>query len=292
MKYSATEQSNTTWVITTGVIALMLLSALGYILFTAKQKTGLQASLDAERLRSESFLSEKLLQEKDNANLREDFEALTQSGNQTRNQLKETQSRLSETLERLDKARRSEQNVEQLKKQLLAGNASKADLERQLISAQNSLSQLSSSGKILEDSLANLQEHVERLLARSLQLQQRAMDNTLLITEKNNGNLTVRARKTKAIQLEAEIVGTIDNVQISVTTPDGKTLVASDHELTISSSYITQQGSQPFYSAASPQAHVKVGIKYIPKVKLTPGVHRIVVSNSGAIVGSLQVRLR
>jgi hypothetical protein len=292
MNHTAAKNRNVTTTIAIGVLILTLIGSLFYNVVTTRLKTTAEEDLNNERLRSETFLSEKLAFEKENVRLEGDINLLTDSIFLLDARKKLIESQLADALKSADKNRKNSQTIAQLEAQLKSSNAVRQELEKRLSDIAMELASALSSRNSLEDSIARLHASLEQLSSSYEALQHRAMDNVLVMPMKKNGKLTVKSKRVKKFILNAEIPGVVNDLKIDIITPDGSIIVPASNELNVVSEYVTQTGNAFYVAPTTNLPQVKAEITYTPKKKLKAGLYRIIVTNSGSIVGSLQVKLR
>jgi hypothetical protein len=292
MNHTATKDRNVTTTIVIGILILTLIGSLSYNVVTTRLKTTAEEDLNNERLRSETFLSEKLAFEKENVRLEGDINVLTDSILLLDARKRQIEARLADELKNAGKNKKNSQTIAQLEAQLRSSNAAREELEKRLSDIAMELASTLSSRNSLEDSIARLHASLEEVSSLYEALQRRAMDNVLVMSMKNNGKLTVKSKRVKKLILNTEISGVVNDLKIDIIAPDGSIIIPSQNELNVVSEYVTQAGNAFYVAPTTNLPQVKAEITYIPKKKLRAGLYRIIVTNSDSIVGSLQVKLR
>ncbi len=292
MNYTVSKHRNITTTIALGVLILTLVGSLFYNVVTTRLKTTAEEKLNDERLRSETFLSEKLAFEKENVRLEGDMNALIDSIFLLDIRSKQIEARLADALSSNVNNKKNSQKIGQLEAQLQSSNAVRQELEKRLSGIGLELATSLSSRITLEDSIARLHKRLEELSLRYEALQHRAMDNVLVMPMKKNGKLTLKSKQVKKLILNAEIPDVISDLKIEIVAPDGSIIMPSTDELTIASNNVVQAGNAFYTAPVKGLVQATAEITYTPKKRLKAGLYRIIVTNSGSIVGSLQVKLR
>jgi myosin heavy subunit len=276
------------------VTILLLLGSVTFLIVEKERRKMAEEGLRTERLKSESLLAEKLVVEKEKDEYKTNLEKMTASSNALHARSKDTEALLVQALRDLDKNEKAKRNVEQLKQQLQKVQNEKSELDRQIADYKNTVDYARGNEEQNKATIAALEMANKQLLAQVEALKKMSMDNSLVQTCRKNQKLSIKARRIKHLSVEADIFGSMDNVTISLSGPDGKAFSPDISELTISPASSTTERGHAFYesgSAESALAKTRVEIIYKPKNKLKPGLYKIFVENNGNRVGSLQVKL-
>jgi myosin heavy subunit len=294
MDAETTQQSPTGTRIALIVAIFLLIGSIIYV-FIEKERRGLsEENLKAEKLKSEALLAEKLAFEKNRDEYKAELEKMTTASHDIQERAKNTESLLNQALKDLEKNKRANNNVGQLKKKLQTLQNEKAELDRQITDYKNTLEYARSSEEQNKHTIAALESGNKQFTDRVNALMKTSLDNSLVVTAKRNQKITVKAKHVKQLSLEADIIGTTDNIKMSLMDPDGKSITPDLSELTISPAASSTEKGQAFYvSNAEPSlAKSRVEIIYKPKNKLKPGIYKVAIDNGGNLIGSLQVKLR
>lgn len=278
-----------------GVLVLLLVGSLIYNVVTTRVRIAAEEGMKDERLRTEAFLSEKLVFEKENVKLTEERSMLHDSIYLLNERSKLLEARLKEAIAIAEKNKTDRRDFNQLQTQLKSGNELRKELEKRLEDIGMELAASHRSWNLMEDSIAGLHATIEQLSARNEDLEHRALDNALVMLTKGNGKLTIKSKQVKKLIINTEIPGPISTLKLELVAPDGTIIVPSAGELVVDAAAPVSPAGNAFYIAPTRtggETHVTAEMTYSPAKKLQAGVYRIIVSNGDFIVGSLQVKLR
>lgn len=276
------------------VATLLLAGSVIYIIIEKERRKISEDALRTERLKGETLLAEKLAFEKDNDKYKSDIEKLNAASNDLNARSKKTEALLNQALEDLDKSQKTKSNVDQLKKQLQKLHAERIEIDKQIEDYKNTITSARGNDEQNKATIAALEIANKQLQAQIDALKKSSIDNSLVQSAKKNQRLTVKAKRVKQLSIDADVFGGADNINLSLTAPDGANITPDQSELTISPTSVGSGKAQAFYTADGGSSIVRnrIEIIYRPKNKLKPGVYKIVIQNNTDQIGSLQVKLR
>jgi myosin heavy subunit len=275
------------------IIGLSLLSA-GAI-WTANHKNGqLKADLQAEKLKSERSLAEKLSYLKD----------LEKSKGQLAS-LESTNKSLNRLLEEKNKEIVKKENA--IKSTPDASNANK--LQKELDQLLKDRENFVQAQKTLNDELARLREENKSLMASNTSLSKDYADlqasfkvaqafspeNLELSARRGKKERpTVIARRTRKLEVGFDVPASVaQSVRFVMRSPDGRVIDQKDSRI----STIIKEDSGALYASLSPlsgmyESSKRVEMTYKPEKKLEKGTYVVQIFSGDTRIGSCRVLLR
>lgn len=279
------------------VIALLTtavcMASIVWLMSTQNVNRNLESSLEQERLRSESMLSQKLLLEKEIEKLRGQLANLKGSNSELDKFVRNAEARLFSQEAELKKMKYQNASLVQMKKQREVLLGIQKDLEYQLASLQSSYHDLENRNMELTTTIAQLQTRNRILTDDVNRAMGAAIDRSQVQAVRGKKEkLTVKARQTQKLIANFEVPASLDKISYRILDSQGNQL--SDKLGSISSHVQTADGN----IMASAGAHAvgnglqKITMEYKPKQKMHSGVYTVEILNDNLYVGSINVKLR
>lgn len=291
-KIMKTEISKSTKVVAGVVITLLVISLVGMVMLY-NSNGELQGNLNAEKLKGESILSQKLILEKDLAKFKSQIESLKGTNSNLDKELALASARLTAKEAEFKKVQNENLSLKQLKKQHTELLALQKEWENSMASMKSKIQTLESEKNDMSKAIASLEER-NKLLTEDLHKSQLAfLDYSQLETLKKNNKLTASARNTKKLKATFEVPSNLKEISFKITDPSGKVL--TEKEGTIASRIVTD--GKNYTASVASYAETAKSLKhmemvYLTNKKLKPGIYKIEVLSENLYVSSLQVRLK
>lgn len=291
-KIMKTEISKNTKVVATVVITLLVISLVGMVMLY-NSNGELQGNLNAERLKGESILSQKLILEKDLARFKSQIESLKGTNSELDKELARTSAQLAAKEAEFKKVQNESMSLKQLKKQHNELLVMQKEWENSIASLKDKIQTLENEKNDLSKAIASLEER-NKILSEDLHKSQLAfLDYSQLETLKKNGKLTASARNTKKLKATFEVPSNLKEISFKITDPSGKVL--TEKEGTIASRIVAD--SKSYTASVASYAETAKNLRrmemvYLTNKKLKPGTYKIEVLSENLYVSSLQVRLK
>ena len=253
----------------------------------------LEKTLREERLRSETYLSEKLHFEKEIAKMKLDFKNVISQNAQLDREIFTANKKLKQQEAELIAQRMDAYPENEIQKKYNELKQIKLELEQQLSRTNTTLINVKKDNSELANTLA-LQEITNHNLTDALnEAKLVTLDDIRIETiKKKSHTLTTTAKHTKKMILTFEITALIPgDLQYTITDPSGTVLTKKNGTIT----YNTLPDDAALTASVNgnpPQKKKQMQMIYETKERLHSGVYTIEVSNKGLHIGSLQVRLR
>ncbi|MBL7873890.1 MAG: hypothetical protein JNM78_19910 [Cyclobacteriaceae bacterium] len=287
-----TETSKNTKVVA-GVAITILLASLVGIIMLYNSNGELRGNLNAEKLKGESILSQKLTLEKDIAKFKSQIESMKGTNSELDKELARTSARLAAKEAEFKKVQNESLSLKQLKKQHNELLGLQKEWENSMAAMKGKLQSLENEKNDLSKAIASLEER-NKILSEDLHKSQLAfLDYSQLETLKKNDRLTASARNTKKLKATFEVPSNLKEISFKITDPSGKVL--TEKEGTIASRIVAD--SKSYTASVASYAETSKNLKhmemvYLTNKKLKPGTYKIEVLSENLYVSSLQVRLK
>lgn len=291
VRYMSLENNNNT-PRAVAAVAIVLLVA-GGIYLTAQMaiRSRVESHLDAERLKSELLLSEKLSQEKVIHNLRTDMEAVTQQNDALNNTLKSTTQTLQTLEYQLKESRKPDAAKVKLEKQRAELVAAKQNLEADVARYETLLKELQDKNTELMLDITLVEGQNKILTEEVNALRRKSMDAILTQAAKKNNKLTVKANRTRKLMIEMDMYTDIANPAINIINPEGKEVDVRADEMVITVVKPEEREQASSRPSSPRQSFKRVRFMYIPHKKLAPGIYKVIVRDDITSIGVIQVQL-
>jgi hypothetical protein len=279
-----------------GSLTTLLTAAIIGLLYLQDSNKSMSDMLDAAKLKSERFLSEKLSLDKEIDNLKKQKITLGNKNSELDKLLASTNSKLANKEKELKAVQWDKNKSKKLEAELAEIRKVKGELENQLAMHNETIKKLRGENERLSMNAASLKEQYEALVASSKVANAINANNWKVETTKGKRDrLTVVARKTKKISMGFDVPqNLVENINFKITSPNGSPLPEGDRL-----SYIVIDNDSDFVASASPTIETygvtkRIEMTYRPKAneKLVAGIYRIDVYEKNTYINSYQVRLR
>lgn len=286
------EMNNKT-VTTVGIIIIVLLLIASVIGFLSSNKK--KRDLNAEKLRTETLLSEKLSVEKELDKLKSDFAALQKSFDENAKKLADTEARLSDRERRINSLVRANNTLTNASKELEALKTEKAALDKEYADLKLAQERLLNQNNDLQAAKTALEAEKSDLLKKIEQMQTYDADNYLPYGSRGKMDKpTIRAFWTKKLNVSFEVPQSLtDAVSFKITTPTGSVITPDNKALTW---FIVQDPAHFTASLSAVSGEFEqsrtVVMNYASKEKLAKGEYKIEISSNGINIGNCRLKLK
>lgn len=275
------------------VTTALCTASIVWLMSTHQVNRNLESSLEKEKLRSESILSQKLLLEKEMEKMRGQLSGLKGSNSELDKVVRTAEARLSSQEAELKKLKYQNASLGQMRKQREALLEIQKDLENQLTSLQASYYNLENNNMELRNTIAQLQKQNSILSDDLKRAMFAAIDRSQVQAVRGKKDkLTVRARQAQKLVAKFEVPASLDNISYRILDPRGNPL--SDKLGTISST--VEPANENIIASAGGNTVgnglQKITMEYRPKAKMHSGVYTVEILNDNLYVGSMNVKLR
>lgn len=271
----------------------LLIVSLFWLMSTQKVNNSLETSLGEEKLKAEAFLSEKLLLEKDLEKLKTQLSGLKGINEQLDNVVKATEAKFIRQESEVNRLRKQNGSIVQLKKQREELLLLQSELENQLVALRASYRELESQNGRLNSTIAQLQEQNELLSQDLNRAVLAAIDHSQVQALKGKKEkLTVKARRTNKLIASFEVPGSLRNISFNVVDPKGNVLTPKQGQIVFHSTASQENAMASIAEDVSASTVQKIQMEYIPKEKLQSGVYAVQILNDNLYVGSMNVKLK
>lgn len=295
MKENSTQFNLTT----VGVAVLLLLSLItaGYFITT---KGTVSQELNDEKLKSESFLSQKLQLEKEIEKIRKEIASLSGQNRDLDRMLLDANSNLDKKEQQIKQLSKENASLGSLRKEVANLKNLKAQYEGQLatlnsdlIKSRQETDKMRKENSESQKMIARLQNENKKLM-NDLDVAVAMTNNSLSEAVKKNSKLTVSSRKARKIMVAFDVPQkSLSGLDFKVTSPNDKVFTVKDGS--ISHRMILNDGN-PVASldnlSGIMEASQRVVMEYNPKTRLEKGVYTVDVLSKGKLLGRMQVKLK
>ncbi len=270
------------------IIALLLLTLGG-----VRSKNRISESLDSEKARTETLVSEKSQLEQEIAKFKQELAALQGKIEATARELEEANSKLAASQRRANAlSKGTSSTIENLKKELAGLQAAKADLEQKYSALNNNYDRLNASNNDLKNSL----EAANKKLEQELQRKMFDANNFQVSATKGkvNERLTVKGCMARRLNINFDVPKALtETVSFRVTTPDGTVAGPGDKALswTFPADFSTVTASISPLSGVFEDAQA-VKLTYAPGKRLKKGEYKIEIFCPSAKLGNCRITLK
>lgn len=211
-----------------GAVILLIVALIGTGIYYSSNKS-LTKNLNSEKLKSEMMLSEKLELQKEMEAFKNRISALMGRNSELDQFLSSTTQKLLDKQAELNRIKRENGNIKQLKKELADLGQMKRDFESRLLALNESIQKLNAEKNALNQTIASLQEDNKQLAENLEILSSMTADNYLVETTKRKDRLTVVAKRTKKIAVTFKVPdNVVEDITFKIMKPDGKVVEGKD----------------------------------------------------------------
>lgn len=286
------ETDNTTRNIGIAVIILLLLTSGLFLILNSKNKK----NLNAEKLRTETLLSEKLNVEKDLAGTKADLKSCQLQSEELNKKLAEAEAKIAEKDKRIASLSGQSATLAKLRKEMEALQKEKADIEAALAAVKDDLAKANALAVSLKNSIAKLEEEKADLSKKLADALLYNTDNFRIYGSrgKTTEKLTFWAFRTKKLNISFDVPQSLtDAISFKITTPAGTTVTPETAGL----SWKIIDNPRNYTASLSPvtgefEPSRQVALTYAPKEKMAKGEYKILVFANEINIGSCRVKLK
>lgn len=281
------------------VITLLLFGAFAGIVMLSTTNRGLEKNLNAEKLKAESLLSEKLQLDKQLKNFKSDISLLEGKNKELDRWLVDTKNKLSQQESDLAGLSKENAGLKGIRKENEKLQHLKDELNNKLASLTKDNAALRAEVDQLNLNLAQLKKENEKLLASGatgtnaayLPL---ASNFRVEVRKKNEDKLTVKAKRARSLQLNFDIpkssaMSLSSQYRIQMLSLQGKAVSGKMKDLKTSP---LDGATAGLLGLSSGSEYEQISMVYEPASKVENGIYTLIVYNGQVLVGSAQVRLK
>lgn len=273
------------------VATILFLLALGWGIFQLRVNDSLQKEVNAEKLISESILSEKLSVEKEINKIKGQMASIEAKNNELNSSLATLSGKLSDKEKEAERIRR-ESNAN--KKKYSELDLQKKKLEEELASLNNTIQQLQASNTDLTNSVAALQKQNQNLSEELEKAHLAYYDKPMIEAVRGKKDkLVAKAARTKKLRATVMVPGNLKEVEFKIINPDGQ-VISNTEDGTLATRVVNNNINLVSASGKTTPSNTfkQMEMVFVPKKKLKAGVYQIEVVSENLAVGNLQIKLR
>lgn len=281
--------------IAAAVVTLLLFASLIGVAVLTNANKNLHGSIDAERLKSENLLSERLTLEKQIKNFRNEMKTLEGKNVELDRYLTETQNRLGEKEASIARLTKENAGTKALRKENDEIKKMRNDLYAQLEKLKNSNADLAQQVNQLNSTVASLNKEKKELQAKLETPQQNMIATNFMIEvrKKKEEKLTVRAKKARSIAISFDLpkgsAQSLENFyRVDLLSPTGALIGGKVNGVDVQKA---NNLTASLKSVPAKNDGDKVNLTFEPQEKLVKGVYSIVIYNGNQYLGSAQIKL-
>jgi hypothetical protein len=271
--------------LTAGILLLIM-----YCIYITAQYSNAIVGLEREQLQNESLLAEKLSVEKNLFKASRSLNVLKMSQADLSSRLAKKGARLREEVKLSESL---EQKIDTLHQRLTQFVNERSTSKKELSLLRSNNSDLLSRQMHLLDSLLMMSASMNRLKFKK-QTKQMFIDKTIVTaTKRMSKRLTIRARRTKQLQVSVNIPQNLTGLHFSLNGPDG--FIDDEKSGRLSYSRMNNSGIQTASLAkfvGTSKEDQTIEVTYIPTETLKPGIYEFRVFNDDGYVGSTSIKLK
>jgi len=272
------------------VISIILLASLIFLGSIYNANSGLKEKLNGEKLKHDSILSTKILLDKEILGLTSELNREKGKNHKLDSVIEAISLELAGKTKTIAQLRKENGNVKSLRKELKQLKMIRDGLKRQLDEMSNENKSLSTENKGLKNRIQSLEQELADA-KKPIEKGYSAQNFRIELQKKNTDKLTVKANKTKNIQLYFDLVGEVGGEQtiyVKITDPDGYIVAPYITPVMIKGEKITYTKSQIVKLDGTVKKTV-IDIKPTKKLK-SKGVYKVMVYNEKeGLIGSSEV---
>ncbi|MFA9392473.1 MAG: hypothetical protein ACERKD_21865 [Prolixibacteraceae bacterium] len=253
------------------------------------------SNLDKEKIKNEVLLSEKLKLAKDIEKLKKDASSFQSAKNNYEARIHSIQEQLKQNgFAMADQKRKSESIQAQLNGSIENLKKERETLNQQLKEVNQTLAALQLANQQLAEQLSQAQKENDEMNVNLAMLKAMLTDNYCTEAVRGKANKTTsRARWTEKLMISFDLPkGETQNINFTITAPDGKTYSANDKSL---GSVVIESDLQEVATLDNmikPNESERLMMSFKPAKKLAKGNYHFNIYNNDKYIGSTQLKLR
>ncbi|HUV01036.1 MAG TPA: hypothetical protein VMW32_08745 [Bacteroidales bacterium] len=270
------------------IIALLLISTIFAFVSNSKNKR----DLNAEKLRTESLLSEKLQNEQELAKLKADFSGLQVKSDANDKLLAETNQQITDINRRIRALSGENVNLRASKKELEELQVVKDSLDKEYDKLKLNQEKLVTQNDDLQNAIKALETSKSDLIEKLRINETYDADNFYAYGSRGKADrLVFRAKK---LNVNFEVPQSLtEAISFKVLTPSGTTISSDDKALT----WTISQDERNFTASLSAvtgesEPSQQVSLNYASKKRLAPGEYKIQILCSDQNIGNCRLKLK
>ncbi|NEN24859.1 hypothetical protein G3O08_15255 [Cryomorpha ignava] len=272
------------------VCTLLFFFSLGGAVYLHDSNQSLEQLLKGSKLTSETLLSQKLILEKEIAQMKGNIQkemGMSVAKDKLLAQANTALTKKEKEIKSLKNKKSVDQKFAELQK-------IKSDLDGQVAEMNARIKGLESEKNTLTSQLADANSKSKEMASNMALMKQMGLNNYEVEATKKNQKLTVVARKTRNLNLAFDLpAGIAENVQFKIKTPSGKVIDKTDPSL----AYGLDTYEGLLTASVEPielgiEVSKRITMSYKPKEKLSRGLYVIEILNGETHMASCQVKLK
>ncbi|WPP49391.1 hypothetical protein [Catalinimonas niigatensis] len=281
------------------IVTLLLFGAFAGVAMLSSTNRGLEKNLNAERLKSETLLSEKLQLDKQIKSFKSDISLLEGKNKELDRWLIDTKSKLTQQESSLSKLSKENAGLKGVRKENEKLQQLKDELNNKLLSLTRDNADLKAEIDQLNLNVAQLKKENEKLLAsgatgtKAVNLPL-ASNFRIEVRKKNEDKLTVKAKRARSLQLNFDVpkssaMALSSQYRIQMLSLQGKAIAGKMKDLKTTP---LDGATAGLFGLSAGSEYEQVSMVYEPASKVEDGIYTLIVYNGQVLVGSAQVRLK
>lgn len=261
-----------------------------------RHNKGLKTTVEAEKIKSEALLSQKLELTKSLEALKADILKLKESNSTLNMRLNEKVNLLNQKEAEVNRLFSENVSLKQFRQKATELEQIRDQLSKELTSLMQQMDGLRSENDDLSNQLARVKSENKSLNSDNNQLLSMILANNYRMeaTKGKNERLTLNARKTDRLVVSFELPPAADKeLHFKVITPTGEEVSSLEN-----SDFLELGSSEVLLASLNGNFHDQKNISrriqmtYKPNIKLTKGIYQFDIYSKDNYIGSTQIRLK
>lgn len=278
-----------------GMATALLFASLFGIAVLTNTNSELHSSIGAEKLKSESLLSEKLSLDKQLKTFKNEIASLKGTNTELDRFLAEAQQKIREKENAIAKLTQENTGMRALRKEHEEIKRMRKDLYIQLEKLKNENTSLTAQIGQLNGAIASLDQEKNELQAQLANAKNNMIATNFMVAvrKKKEEKLTVRAKRTHSLAISFDLPAggaqTMNNFyRVDVVSPSGALIKGEVKETQVQK---TNNFTASAINIAAKTEKDNVALIFAPEEKLAQGIYTIIIYNGNQYLGSAQVKL-
>ena len=274
------------------ILVLLLLLAIGAFFVNAKTKR----NLNAEKLKSESFLSERVQVEQELEKVKNDLASLQAVNEESSKEIAEMQTSLTQNDRTIASLSRARKTLEEINAELEVIKVEKNGLENEYARLKTEFVEKTAENETMQNNLAAMEEEREFLESQLQEMSLYSSDNFLAYGSRGRKRekLSFWSCLTKKLNVQFEVPQELtEEISFTITTPSGATITPDNSSLSwyILPDQETFTASLSYMPGKAEQMRT-VSLTYAAEEKLAKGEYKIEILYNDKNIGNCRLRLK
>jgi len=274
------------------ILVLLLLLAIGAFFVNAKTKR----NLNAEKLKSESLLSERVQVEQELEKVKNDLASLQEVNEASSKEIADMQTSLTQKDRTIASLSRARKTLEENNAELEVIKEEKDGLENEYARLKTEFEEKTAENETMQNNLVAIEEEKESLESQLREMSLYSSDNFLAYGSRGRKRekLSFWSCLTKKLNVQFEVPQDLsEEISFTITTPSGTTITPDNSSLSWDilpdkDSYTASLSSMP----GKAEQMRTVSLTYLAEEKLDKGEYKIEIICNDKNIGNCRLRLK